>query len=374
MDYLQLAKDYATDLRGRYITMEHIYPILKSFNGSLKQIGKSVNHQPIYSYKIGQGSKRIVLWSQMHGNESTTTKGLIDFLCFLNEPSSIQQAILTKYTLYIIPILNVDGAKSYTRNNANGIDLNRDAFSISQPESQLLRTFILDHSPNLCFNLHDQRTIFATDRLYKPATMSFLAPSYNSQRSFNSTRLKAVKTILNIQQVLKNYLPDQIGRYDDRFNINCIGDYLMNQGYPTILFEAGHFLNDYQRDTVRYFVFISLITSLKERHLFNDRQLLLNIYDEIPNNISYFYDIIYKNVKINVQNEEKIIKFAAQFEEKLVNDLVHFDAKIVKNSDLENNKGHLEYDFEGAKYFSNYGEYPKIGQIADFSLKKVNKI
>lgn len=68
-------------IQGRYITLEHIEPILNRLNtdNQLQEIGKSVQGKSIYEYQIGQGPTRVFLWSQMHGNESTTTKGLFDF-------------------------------------------------------------------------------------------------------------------------------------------------------------------------------------------------------------------------------------------------------------------------------------------------------
>ena len=45
---------------------------------------------------------------------------------------------IKNFTFYIIPQLNPDGAKLYTRNNFNDVDLNRDAIKLSQPESKCL--------------------------------------------------------------------------------------------------------------------------------------------------------------------------------------------------------------------------------------------
>ena len=46
----------------------------------------------------------------------------------------------------------------------------------------------------------------------------------------------------------------QVGRFDDAFNINCVGDYFQTQGTSTILFEAGHYQNDYSREKSRKFI------------------------------------------------------------------------------------------------------------------------
>ena len=78
-------------IKGRYITLDSIEPILQRLNtnNEVKVIGKSVLEKPIYSYQIGTGKTRIFLWSQMHGNEGTTTKALFDFINLLNNGSEL---------------------------------------------------------------------------------------------------------------------------------------------------------------------------------------------------------------------------------------------------------------------------------------------
>ena len=48
--------------------------------------------------------------------------------------------------------------------------------------------------------------------------------------------------------MLQTVIPNQVGVYDDAFNINCVGDTFQSENVPTMLFEAGHFPNDYGRD------------------------------------------------------------------------------------------------------------------------------
>src|SRR5690606_40539889 len=128
-------------LHDRYITNNHIEPILKNLGDlvTVTTIGKSVLNTNIYSITIGKGSKKLFMWSQMHGNESTTTRAIFDLLnTLLSNDASIQH-ILKNCTICIIPILNPDGANVYTRVNANEVDLNRDAQLRTQPESRILR-------------------------------------------------------------------------------------------------------------------------------------------------------------------------------------------------------------------------------------------
>ena len=71
----------------------------------------------------------------------------------------------------------------------------------------------------------------------------------------------------------QHYIPNQVGRFDDSFNINCVGDYFTAQNTPTILFEAGHFKEDYERDEVRKFIFISLLAAFSDA----DENVVVNV-------------------------------------------------------------------------------------------------
>ncbi|KAF2337147.1 M14 family metallopeptidase [Flavobacterium daemonense] len=362
-------------ISGRYLTLEHIEPLLHKLNtnNQVQVIGKSVLGQPIYSYQIGTGSTRVYLWSQMHGNESTTTKALFDFINVLNSGSDFAQKMLDTFTFYSIPILNPDGAKLYTRENANKIDLNRDSQNLTQPESNVLREVFERFKPHFCFNLHDQRTIFGAGETGKPATVSFLAPSYNEEREINENRLTAINLIVGINDELQKYIPGQIGRFDDSFNINCIGDTFQFLGVPTILFEAGHYAGDYNREITRKFIFFSLITAFK---LISENDLVynrINDYLNISQNKVVFYDFMYKNIKINYDGIEIITNFVAQYKEELIENKIHFNAYIVEAGELENYFGHYEYDAKGAIYSDDYDNFPKSNQKADFYLNKNTK-
>ena len=359
-------------IAGRYVNLSHIEPLLLRLNknNEVEIIGKSVLDQPIYSYQIGGGKTKLLLWSQMHGNESTTTKALFDCFNFLNSDAAFATLLLTEFTFYFIPILNPDGAKAYTRLNANNIDLNRDAQDLSQPESKILEQAYNDFQPDYCYNLHDQRTIFAVGDTNKPATVSFLAPSFNEAREINDTRRKAIAVIAAMNKVLQGHIPGQIGRFDDVFNLNCIGDKFQSKGTPTILFEAGHFQNDYEREVTRKYIFIALLSSFYSIY---DNVIVDGYFEDymnIPQNKPTFFDFVYKNIKINYDSSEIITNFAAQYKEELVDNKVFFNAFIAKIGDLDNFLGHFELDGEQQLYSDNYQDIPELNQIADFYLDK----
>lgn len=375
MNSLQLATQFIEQaLKGKYITNNHIKPLIDALNNDFQTsvCGQSEQGKPIYKIVFGTGHKKVLMWSQMHGNEPTTTKGLFDFLNFLQSNDERAQKIKTTYTLICIPILNPDGAEAYTRANANLVDLNRDAVALTQVESKILRGLIEEVQPDLCFNLHDQRTIFGIEAFKLPATMSFLSPAYNEERAYNSVRFEAIHHINAINKELQQYIPNQVGRFDDSFNINCIGDYVTSIGIPTILFEAGHFQNDYNREESRKYVFISLLAALSKIESEKNSQEL-DEYLRIPQNSKCFFDFVYRNVKVFDKNEEKIITFAAQFEEELKEEKVHFNAKIIQIDNLDAIYGHFEFDANGMEFSSDYGKFPIKTQKADFYLNNLLK-
>ncbi|WP_396195477.1 M14 metallopeptidase family protein [Flavobacterium sp.] len=373
MDYSALHQNYKENsIQGRYLTLSHIEPLLAQYKNEV--VGQSVLGKPIYQLSFGTGKTKIFMWSQMHGNESTTTKALFDFIRFLNSGTVESQAILTSFTFCLLPMVNPDGAEAYTRENANGVDLNRDAQNLTQPESVVLRQVFETFQPHYCYNLHDQRTIYGAGDTGNPATVSFLAPAYNESRDMNEVRQKAINVIVAMNNCLQQVIPNQVGRFDDSFNINCIGDTFQFLKVPTVLFEAGHFQEDYEREQTRKYIFTALLSGI---NYLNENDVVSNKIDDylkIPQNKVVFYDFVYKNVKINYDGKEKIINFAAQYKEVLNNNKVVFEAQIVQIDDLENHFGHFTIDAQGESYLDETKSFPNIEQKADFYLGKNIKI
>lgn len=326
-----------TTISGRYLSNIHLESFLNKLNPEIFRqsiAGYSVQNRPIYRLDFGTGAFKILLWSQMHGNESTTTKAIIDLLNELNKNNHCDW--LSYFSFTFLPLLNPDGAENYTRVNANQVDLNRDSINLSQPESKVLRNVLEESQPDLALNMHDQRSIFSAGAEANPATISFLAPSFNEKRAVNEVRLFAMKLIVAMQTELNRHIPLQIGRFDDAFNINCIGDYCTSQMIPTILFEAGHFQNDYHREITRTIVLLSL------KHLFNSlisknyTSFKLDDYLKIPENEKNFVDLVVEN--FSTCNEEllkKGKKIPFQFKEVLnvnkIEFIPEYDEKTAPN-------------------------------------------
>jgi hypothetical protein len=372
LDFTQLLEDYShfkvSSLRGRYLKEEDLIKEFKAISHKFKinNEGYSEEDRIISSFHLGQGSRKILIWSQMHGNETTTTKAVLDLLNFFSLYKDITDSIFELCSFVIIPVLNPDGAVRYTRANANLVDLNRDASSRTQLESQLLNRVYTEFQPDFCFNMHDQRTIFSAGTNPFPATVSFLSPSFNEERELNVTRKKSMSLIASASLMLEKFIPNQIGRYDDSFNLNFIGDFFQAQGTPTILFEAGHFPNDYAREETRKYIFLALLKMVQDICLDVEDQLI-DVYFEIPENKKLFNDVIVRNVKSEDSTiKDIVIQYKEVVEDEHIN-FVPFIEKIEKNIPFF---AHREINADGQSLILEKHFSLKVGDV--LSSFKVN--
>ena len=332
-------------VHDRYVTLKDLQEKwVKSLPLKLiKEIGRSVEGRPIYAIRIGNGPKKLLMWSQMHGNESTTTKAVLDLINYLQNGKK-SKILLEQCTLLIIPMLNPDGAKAYTRVNANQIDLNRDAKNLTQPESKVLRTEFEAFEPDFCFNLHDQRSLFSAGNTDKPATVSFLAPASNVERDITPSRQVSMQLIVAMNQMLQSLIPGQVGRYDDSYNYNCVGDAFQTMGVPTILFEAGHSPKDYNREKTREYIFLALLECLKTIAFNSILDYDVADYFTIPENQKLFYDILVKTPSVLNPNLNEGDKIGIRYKEVLNENTIHFIPEIADITQLEDSYGHKEFD------------------------------
>lgn len=347
-------------LKGRYITQEMLEETCFSkLHVPVVEIGKSVGGKTLHAFKIGSGRRKVLLWSQMHGNESTTTKAVWDMVNFLQSDEIIAEHILKNCTLMIVPMLNPDGARAYTRVNKNEVDLNRDAKMLTQPESVALRQLFEEFQPDYCFNLHDQRTLFSAGATDKPATVSFLSPASNEARDVTPTRETAMKIIMAMDTLLQKLIPGQVGRYDDGFNDNCVGDAFQMTGTPTILFEAGHVPKDYERERTREYIFQALIEALKTIALDQIEHFSSEDYFKIPENDKLFFDVLVKNPDVlNPELGKELV--GIRYKEVLEEEKIIFEPEISEMGTLEGFYGHEIIECLDLKDFALAPQHQKI--------------
>lgn len=341
----------AENLDERHLTLEDVKPYLSSLSRdfNLSKIGQSFEGRDINKIVFGNGPVRILLWTQMHGNESTGTRGLFDLFSFFEKFDglrTLKDQILDRCTIHSIPILNPDGALAYTRVNAQGIDLNRDVIDKKAPESRILQDILQQIKPDYCFNLHDQRTIFSVAPDNNTATMSFLAPSVDVERNITKGRKKTMSVISSINKTLQQIMPGRIGRYTDEFYPTATGDNFQKMGFNTILIEAGHSKGDYLRKESRLGTFLALLEGLRFISVESGSDQHQD-YFNIPNNEKKYLDIIVRNIGLQGNQTDIGILFIEKLKEgKLVfepsvnqlKNLADFNAdKILEGKDLEFN-------------------------------------
>ena len=360
-------------LNGRYVTNDHILPLLKALDSdsSFSVIGNTEQQNPIYSIDYGVGSIKILIWSQMHGNESTTTKSIFDCLNIFN---SMDDELFYKiFKIKIVPILNPDGAVFYNRYNSNNIDLNRDADNLSQIESRILMNLFNEFKPNFCFNMHDQRSIYSAGNSNNPATLSFLSPSQDINRSISNNRKIAMQIISKVSNELNELIPNQISRFDAAFNINCTGDKFQSLGVATILFEAGHFQNDYSREMSRKYMTIAIyeaLLSIVDKSYLN---YTTEDYFKIPENKPMFLDLIIKNVVLNNKTND-LFDVGILFREILDNNNISLIPTVVKIENLNSFFGHRIIDAKGDNGLQIFGKDILQNDIINFILINNRKI
>ncbi|MBG22481.1 MAG: peptidase M14 [Idiomarinaceae bacterium] len=279
-------------LAKRQLTYKDIEPVIDAMAATERLthtvVGSSYLGKPIRRLSLGQGPMVVLAWTQMHGNESTATAAVLDWLqLLLNEqPTDLPADWQELVTLHVIPMLNPDGAAAGTRETAQGIDMNRDALAQQTPEGRLLWQQVQTLKPSVAFNLHDQNPYYAAGEGGDPATIAFLAPAYHPDKHVDGARLRAKQLIAHMRRVLSHWLPNGIGRYDDTYSQRSFGDAIAGTGASTILIESGEHRDDPSRQVARRLNVMALQAGLAALLSGVYQDYSLADYYAIPDNVS----------------------------------------------------------------------------------------
>lgn len=353
---------------NRYISPKALENFLQqNLSDSISVVGISTLGKPIYKARFGNGAIRVLAWSQMHGNESNATHAMLDLLESFKLNTALSEDLWSKIELDFIFMLNPDGSEAWTRRNALNIDLNRDYNMLSSKEFPYLKNIAENGNYHYALNLHEQRTLFSTDG-ENPATLSFLAPAEEVDRTVTETRKKAMAVISRIVEKLRPEIPNQIARYNDEFYPNSTGDNFTKMGLPTILFEGGHFPKDYLRKSTRKYYTLALYEGLKAIAELNSSTDGWEKYFELPENKEDHFDIIYRNVKLNVAYP-CVVDIAVQYKEQILEGYgeISFLPMVVEVGDCGKKKGWREEDCTGKKFVSK-DLFPTIDEVQNFEI------
>jgi hypothetical protein len=304
MDLKSILSNYDSfkekQLKDRFFKHATIVELLKALPSTFKvsELGKSVNGLSINLVHWGSGKTKIFLWSQMHGDEATGTMALFDLFNFLQSDNPIVKLLNEKCELYIIPMVNPDGATVFTRRNIQQIDINRDYLQVLTPEAKILKQCRADINPHFGFNLHDQITLWSVSGSLKPATLSFLAPSFDEELNINETRKNAMLVIADMFKNMDELLPHHIGLFKDEYEPRAFGDNFQAAGTSTILIEAGGFIDDFEKQQIREFYFGAMLSGLVSIASTTYLKQDIQHYFKIPQNNKQIFHIIINNLQL----------------------------------------------------------------------------
>jgi hypothetical protein len=226
-----------------------------------------------------------------------------------------------------------------------------------------LRSVFDAFAPDFCFNLHDQRTIFSAGSNKNSAVLSFLSPAQDTEKTVTNSRKLGMRIIADISKELHPFLPNNIGRYDDGFNPNCVGDTFQAYDVPTILFEAGHFPEDYDREQVREFLFYALLAAICSIYRDHTASKGYEAYFDIPENEKRFTDLLLQNVRVS---ESALVDLAIQYREQLRVGVVRFSPELVAMGSELDLYGHKELDCEHMIFQKSLSSSLIVGKIIDY--------
>ncbi|MFA6945475.1 MAG: M14 family zinc carboxypeptidase [Pedobacter sp.] len=316
---------------------------------SIKQAGLSANGLSINLIRWGNGPCRVFLWSQMHGDEATATMAIADLLNLLSQQGQfreIPELLAEKCTLYILPMVNPDGAEVFNRRNAMDIDINRDFYKQQSPEGKMLRALRDEINPHFGFNLHDQSTLWSAGKTGNPATISLLAPAYDEKLSVNPVRKKAMQVISIMNAALRQSIPDQVGRFDDEHEPRAFGDNFQAAGTSTILIEAGGYYNDPEKQYIRKIFFKAMLSGLISIADESYLKAKTEDYFSIPENKKLHFHLILRNCKLQRNGISYSQDIGLIAEEKINEDLhsVSYTYLINELGDLSHYFGYEEFN------------------------------
>ena len=372
-------EDYKeSHLKERRITHSNLQPLINRWKNNpeveVQKVGESIEGRDLFLLSLGTGEKDVFLWSQMHGDESTATMAIFDLLNFFADDSftSEKQELLNEIKLHFLPMLNPDGAESFQRRNALGIDVNRDALRLQSPEGKTLKRIRDSLDADFGFNLHDQSRYYNAEGSSNPATISFLAPAYNYEKEVNEVRGNAMKLIVGMNEQLQRNIPGNVAKYNDDFEPRAFGDNIQKWGTSTILIESGGYPKDPEKQEIRKMNFLAILTALFSiaNEDYQDKELV--DYQNIPQNDSKLFDLKLTGLKYDLLGDSYILdlginhgEIASEGDEKFF-----YRGRITDQGDLSTNYGYETIDASGFKIVPGK-VFPEVQENME-ALKKLD--
>jgi len=295
------------EIKSRHFTqkamLRWIEPMVEARILESTSLGRSAEGRTIALYTYGTGPTKVLLWSQMHGDEPTATMALLDIFSFLSQRQEdpVVHAIRSNLTLFVIPMLNPDGAEQFTRRTAQLVDMNRDAVALRTPEATILRDAQHKLHPHFGYNLHDQDPRQTVGSSKNVTAIALLAPALDESRMDNEVRTKAKKVAAVFAEVLGQLVPGHVAKYDDTFERRAFGDSMQLWGTSTVLVESGGWPNDRDKMFLRKLNYVGLLMSLHSIATGTLDHVSTGSYESLPFNTKNLYDVIIRDAELRFE-------------------------------------------------------------------------
>ena len=249
-----------TGLQAALATLEARHPGLIA----IVEEGVSSEGRKIPLLRVGSGPTGILLWSQMHGDEPSATMALLDILNWLgaNHSDPAVQELLSKLTLWIIPMLNPDGAERTQRWNAQEIDINRDALRLSTPEGRFLKAVRDRVKPVIGYNLHNQTPTLQAGKGGRQVAIALLSVPGDETLSDTPGTRQTKRLAVKVKQLVTALAAGRVSRYDTDYTARAFGDSMTRWGTATLLIESGGWAGTEEAERLVRLNFVALLGSL----------------------------------------------------------------------------------------------------------------
>ena len=251
---------------------------------SVVEEGRSGEGRRLAVLSLGTGPTKVLLWSQMHGDEPTATSALVDLLSYLgkNREGAATQRLLSELTIYLLPMLNPDGAERTTRRNAQGIDINRDALRLQTPEGRFLKAVRDRFRPSFGYNLHNVSPLTVAGPGGDQVALAFLSVAYDEALTENEGRRTTKRLAVFLQDFLAPWAAGKLARYDSDYMAPAFGDAMTRWGTATLLIETGGWNGPDEAGTLVRLNFVALLGSLQALADGSLAALDPKVYDALP--------------------------------------------------------------------------------------------
>ncbi len=336
---------------------------------SVTKIGRSVEGRPLRRVDFGQGDTIVLMWSQMHGNESTASRALVDIFNYLASAPDDPLVRRIEGALHVVavPMLNPDGAARFVRHNALGIDINRDARRLSTPEARALKALRDETNAPWGFNLHDQNVRTRLGSSGRDVLIALLAPPPGFGET--SPQNQAAKQMCSLLVgALESVVGDQVARYDESFNPRAFGDLMTRWGTGVVLIESGGELSDPDKAKLRLANYVAVLTALDAIARGSWEAYAPSRYLNLPLNSPWVYDLVVRGGSIVLPGAEPI---RADFAVNYGDTLDRTGGTVVEVGDLEGTAALEEIDASDLYFVpdpdfltDDAGRYLRIGDAA----------